>query len=292
MFFTQFNQMMRPGLDYHLTISQTQTGMTVILMPKANGLKDDAQNNIVPLTFKGTPEELDANFLAGIAAPVQQVSGLLTNMAEFEKSANKAAAESKAAKTEKDKADKEAKAKKEKYDSFMKKAEEQETAGNPEGALTNLQQARLHATEKNTKTVDEKIAAIKAVMSQGSLFDVAPVQPQAAPVQQPAVQAVQQQAVPIQQQVAEAPLQQPPVQAAPVQQAQQAMGFGMFQQQAAPPAEQQYTQPPAAQQAPVATHHPEPDVMIYDSPVFNDSDYANIPDVQVTHVGQQMYNPQ
>lgn len=67
----------------------------------------------------------------------------------------------------------------------MKKAEEQEKAEKFADAVVSLQQARLHATDKDIKTVDEKIAALKSKMSQGSLFEMAPAEapePQVQPV--------------------------------------------------------------------------------------------------------------
>ena len=264
MFFTHLNQVLGQGVDLHLTVSKTETGMIVLVMPKVNGLKDPAQNHIVPLRFAGTAEQIDANFLPSIAQPVQTASGILVSMAQFEQQAEKAAANSKAAKELKDKDAKEAKEKKEKCDSHMKKAEEQEAAGDLDAALLSLKQAKLHATDKTTKSVDEKIAAIRAQQSQGSLFDV-PVsapQPQPVPVQQaipqqqqvPVQQAIQpqpMQAAPVQHQQAQ-PVQQPQPIAAPVQQQpypEQAappqpagiqpntQGFGMFGQQVQQPAQ-------------------------------------------------------
>ena len=128
--FTQFNQLMTESVDITLVIRKSATGMTVSVLPKSNGLKDEAQNHIVPLTLSGTPEELDGGFFQTIARPVQKVSGLLTNMAEFEKQADKTAKDSKAAKETKAKETKEEKEKREKYEKLMKKADELITAKN------------------------------------------------------------------------------------------------------------------------------------------------------------------
>ena len=172
MFFTQINQLMAQSVDITMVIRKSATGMTVSVLPKSNGLKDEAQNHIVPLTLSGLPEELDAGFMNAIANPVRKVSGLLTNMAEFEKQADKAAANSKASKEEKAKETKEEKDKREKYEKHMKKAEELIAAKNHKEAITALGQARLYATEQNRKTVDEKIEEQKRAMNQGSLFDL------------------------------------------------------------------------------------------------------------------------
>ena len=80
MFFTQINQLMAQSVDITMVIRKSATGMTVSVLPKSNGLKDEAQNHIVPLTLSGLPGELDAGFMNAIASPVRRVSGLLTNM--------------------------------------------------------------------------------------------------------------------------------------------------------------------------------------------------------------------
>lgn len=165
MFFTQINQLMAQSVDITMVIRKSATGMTVSVLPKSNGLKDEAQNHIVPLTLSGLPEELDAGFMNAIANPVRKVSGLLTNMAEFEKQVDKAAANSKASKEQKAKETKEEKEKREKYEKHMKKAEELIAARNHKEAVTTLGQARLYATEQNRKTVDEKIEEQKRAMN-------------------------------------------------------------------------------------------------------------------------------
>lgn len=172
MFFTQINQLMAQSVDITMVIRKSATGMTVSVLPKSNGLKDEARNHIIPLTLSGLPEELDAGFMNAIANPIRKVSGLLTNMAEFEKQADKAAANSKASKEQKAKETKEEKEKREKYEKHMKKAEELIAAKNHKEAVTALGQARLYATEQNRKTVDEKIEEQKRAMNQGSLFDL------------------------------------------------------------------------------------------------------------------------
>lgn len=163
---------MAQSVDITMVIRKSATGMTVSVLPKSNGLKDEARNHIVPLTLSGLPGELDAGFMNAIANPIRKVSGLLTNMAEFEKQADKAAANSKASKEQKAKETKEEKEKREKYEKHMKKAEELIAAKNHKEAVTALGQARLYATEQNRKTVDEKIEEQKRAMNQGSLFDL------------------------------------------------------------------------------------------------------------------------
>jgi len=220
--------MMTEGVDLTLVMRKSADGqMTVSLMPKSTALKNSAQNHLVPLTLNGTPTELDAGFFAAVMRPVQRVTGLIANLTEFEKQADKAAADSKAsksAKSSKEKEPKEAKDKRERYEKHMKKAEEQMTAKDYDGAILSLQQARLLATEEQATKIDEKIAAAKAAQRQGSLFEVpatqatpsAPVASAAIPAQpiSPALQPIAQ----VQPMPAAAPiLQQVPVQTIPSQ---------------------------------------------------------------------------
>ena len=72
MFFTAINQMMTEGVDLTLVIRKANGQLAVSTLPKSNGLKDEAQNHIVPLTVNGKPEELDAGFLQTVARPIQK----------------------------------------------------------------------------------------------------------------------------------------------------------------------------------------------------------------------------
>lgn len=214
MFFTAINQMMTEGVDLTIVIRKANGQMAVSTLPKSNGLKDEAQNHIVPLTVSGLPEELDAGFLQTVARPIQKVAGLITNMAQFEAQADKAAADSKAAKEEKAKETKEEKEKREKYEKHLKKAEELIAAGKHSEAVSALGQARLHAKPQDLKKIDSMVEEQKKAMNKDSLFELmdepAP-QPQPQPQQQPQPMAATAQqpqprpmAVPMQQ-----PLQQP-----------------------------------------------------------------------------------
>ena len=186
MFFTQINQMMNQGVDITLVIRKKDGTLTVSAMPKANGLKDEAQNHIVPFVVTGTPEELDMGFIQAICQPIQKVSGLLTNMSSFEQQADKAEANSKAAKDIKDKEAKIAKEKKEKFDKHMKNAEDFESQKRYSEALLNLQQAKAFATQQGLKQIEEKIKSINAKMGQKSFFDMEETDTQSQPAQQPA----------------------------------------------------------------------------------------------------------
>ena len=294
MFFTHVSQMMTEGVDLTLVMRKTADGlMTVSLMPKSTSLKDSAQNHLVPLTLNGTPAELDAGFFTAAMQPVQRVTGLIANMAEFEKQADKAAADSKASKSvksTKEKEPKEVKDKRERYEKHMKKAEEQMTAKDYDGAILSLQQARLIATEEQATKIDEKIAAAKAAQSQGSLFEVptaqaAPAIPSAVPAQpaspapQPIVQAQPMSAAaPIPQQVPVQPTPpQPTTTAMPQQTAPQPAAApypaGSYPQQPLPPIPQ-YEQPYSGVDPFGMPPYDNPD----NPPTYRPEEYAEIVD--------------
>lgn len=247
MFFQSMNQMMNPNVDITLVIRKSADGrMVVSVLPKSNTLKDEAQNSIVPLTLNGTPEELDTGFMQVVARPMQKASGLITNMAQFEAQADKAAASSKGAKVAKAKESKEDREKREKYEKNLKKAEDHIAAKRHKEAVDALAEARKYAKTEDLKSIDERLDEQKKLASQGDLFGMMEEptqdQPQPAQVQQPAQQPAKPQPVqePIQ------PVQQPPVQQQPVQTApqhQSAIPQQEMPPQAAHPAQQPYGNP-------------------------------------------------
>lgn len=215
MFFQSMNQMMTPNVDITLVIRKSADGrMAVSMLPKSNTLKDEAQNSIVPLALNGTPEELDTGFMQVVGRPMQKVSGLISNMAQFEAQADKAAASSKGAKVAKAKESKEDREKREKYEKNLKKAEDHIAAKRHKEAVDALIEARKYAKTEDLKSIDDRLDEQKKLASQGDLFGMmeepAQDQPQPAQVQQPV-----QQPMPAQQPTQPHPMPEP------VQQAQQ-----------------------------------------------------------------------
>ena len=306
MFFTAIHQMMTEGVDLTLVIRKANGQLTVSLLPKSNGLKDEAQNHLVPLTVSGLPQELDAGFLQAVARPIQKTTGLISNMAQFEAQAEKAASESKAAKETKAKETKEEKEKREKYEKHFKKAEELIAAKSHKEAVTALGQARLYAKPQDQKKIDEMVAEQTKAMNKGSLFELmdepapqaqpaaAPQQPRQAPQYPPQPQAQRPMATQVpggqqrpaaspQQQQAMWPPQQPPQGPAP------------YYAQPQPQPQPYMGQQPVPQQAPQPAHggyhgthwqesaqHPEELVPHYhageDEPNYRPEDYEGYPD--------------
>lgn len=168
--FKELDKVMAPGTDLSLAIRKDGCKMTVSVLPKSSGVKDSAKDQIVPLVVSGSPEELDEGFLSIVTKPVETVCGLLSRIEEFERAGQQAAAASRMAKEQKDKAASEEKARKEKYDALLAKADESVAAGRHSEALPLLEQAMEVAPEKDRQKMEKRISAAKEAMGIGSLF--------------------------------------------------------------------------------------------------------------------------
>jgi PRTRC genetic system protein E len=158
MFFQTINRMITAGTDLSINIRQVNDKLTVAVMPRRAGLKDEAGEQIVPLVLNGTPEELDMEFLGAITAPVQKAQGILTNLETFEKQAEQAVSQSKAAKSVAEKESKEVREKREKMEKLLKKAEDATGGKRYSEALTWLRQAKRLAMPDKQKEIDVKIS--------------------------------------------------------------------------------------------------------------------------------------
>ncbi|MFK1962560.1 MULTISPECIES: PRTRC system protein E [Bacteroidales] len=275
MFFTAIHQMMTESVDLTIVIRKTNGQLTVSTLPKSNGLKDEAQNHIVPLTVTGTPQELDTGFLQAIARPIQKTCGLLSNMAQFEAQADKAAASSKAAKEAKSKETKEEREKREKYEKLMKKANELMATKNFREAVSMLTQAKACADTAQLKEIEEKIKAADTEINKGSLFRLMEQEAQPEPAPQPEQRKLQvqrpQQTAP-QPAYNRAPQPPAPGQARPAPQrpqqtyTQHPQQPGIWPQQQAPqpgqplPPQAQYLQRTTGQQPPQPQYPPQPEI--------------------------------
>lgn len=276
MFFTAIHQMMTESVDLTIVIHKTNGQLTVSTLPKSNGLKDEAQNHIVPLTVTGTPQELDTGFLQAVTRPIQKTCGLISNMAQFEAQADKAAASSKAAKEAKSKETKEEREKREKYEKLMKKAEELTAARNHREAVSVLTQAKAHANAAQLKEIEEKIKAADTEMNRGSLFDL--MEQEAQP--EPSVQ--QQQPHSQQPAYTQATEQRNPQQPAPQQTyTQHPQQPGIWPSQQQPPQPQarpqiqphaQYVQRTGGQQPSQPQYPPQPEIQDWQEERFMQED--------------------
>jgi PRTRC genetic system protein E len=154
--FTEISNLLKDGEMLCVNIMRTGETLTVTVLPKSAEVKDPAAEQLIPLNLKGSPQELDEGFIEAIREPVLKSTGLMTNMAEYEKSAEKAAQESKA---EKDRKDTIAK--------HIKDAETAEKADKHKEALSAYIKA-LELDKKNMK-IQLKVNALKMKTNGGCL---------------------------------------------------------------------------------------------------------------------------
>jgi len=100
--FTEISNLLKEGEMLSLNIRKSGNEMIVIVLPRVENVKDPAADRLIPLNLKGSPQELDEGFIEAIKSPVTKSTGLLTNMVEYEKSAEKAREESRAEKDRQD----------------------------------------------------------------------------------------------------------------------------------------------------------------------------------------------
>jgi len=89
------------GMNLNIVISKSETGLVVSVLPQLT-CKDEAKGNIVPILLKGTVDELDAQFAGIIQQPLEKVSGISTNLIQFEASVERTEAENAITKSKKD----------------------------------------------------------------------------------------------------------------------------------------------------------------------------------------------
>ena len=156
--FTEISTLLNDRGTLCINIIKTGETLAVTVFPQSKEVKDPAAKQLIPLVLKGKPEELDAGFIEAIKEPIQESVGLLTNMAAYEKSAEKAKQESREKKEKKDKIAK-----------HIRDAEAAEKAGKAKEALVAYTQAlELDNTDAKIRT---KVSTLKAKVNGGS-FDI------------------------------------------------------------------------------------------------------------------------
>lgn len=182
MFFQTIYPMLAAGADLSINIKRVNDRLSVAVMPRHNGVKDEAQQHLVPLILNGTAIELDAEFLQAIMVPVSRTMGVLANLETFERQAAKVSSESRPAKTAQEKESKEAREKREKMERLLKKTDEAVAGRKYSEALIWLKQARVLAPADRQKEIDDRTLEVRKMADAGSLFAV---QPQPTPAAQP-----------------------------------------------------------------------------------------------------------
>ena len=146
MFFQSIYQMMSAGTDLNINIRRTDGKLSVAVMPRRTTLKDETGQAIVPLILNGTPVELDGQFLQAVTSPLQRVQEVLVNLETFEKQAQQAASQGKAARSASSKGDKKRHVRnRKKMEKLLKRAEEAYTAGKVLGSDDLLQAGQRYS---------------------------------------------------------------------------------------------------------------------------------------------------
>ncbi len=243
MFFQTIYGLLAESTEVGISIRRVNDKLTVAVMPRHNELKERATDSFIPLVASGTPEELDGGFANIMAAPVAKAVGIMTNLKEFERQAEKAATKGKpkAAVEKETKEAKEAKEKNDRLDKLMKRVDESVTARRFADAMALLKHALTIAPEGRQEMVKAKMQDVRRKSEEDSLFA-----PQPSPAPQPARQMPQQQPV---QAVAPMPTAgQQHIQPRPVMPAAtQAVQAGTMPQRPVQPAPQQPAYAPAQQ---------------------------------------------
>lgn len=182
MFFQTIYPMLAAGADLSINIKRVNDKLSVAVMPRHNGVKDEAQQHLVPLILNGTAIELDAEFLQAIMVPVSRTMGVLANLETFERQAAKVSSESRPAKTAQEKESKEAREKREKMERLLKKTDEAVAGRKYSEALIWLKQASVLAPADRQKEIDDRTLEVRKMADAGSLFAV---QSQPIPAAQP-----------------------------------------------------------------------------------------------------------
>lgn len=170
MSFQTIYRMLAEGTELGIHVKRVENRLCVAVMPKRENLKNESGQCIVPLVLNGTPEELDAEFLSAIARPIEKVQGILMNLEAFEKQAEKAAAENKAAQPAAKKETKEERERREKLEKLLKKADESVAARQYSNALIWLRQAERLAPAERLAEIKQKMEEVQRKNDEGSLF--------------------------------------------------------------------------------------------------------------------------
>jgi len=160
--------------NLNIVIAKNGVGLSVSVLPQSN-CKDKAFNTLKPIILNGTAEELDAEFHKIIQRPLERVSGVLSNVASFEESTDKAASETKAAKEIQEKVKKD----KEKAEKKVEKAKEYLESKDFDKAMFTINEAlnlssklasagKLKTEIENAKSADGQVDLFVAIEEEES----------------------------------------------------------------------------------------------------------------------------
>ncbi len=110
-FFKRMSELIE-GYTVQITIKKEGDQLIVLMVPKLDVKKDEVQNEIVPLSLKGSAEQLDDAFWATVSEGLRQTTELQSNLSAYQDGLNKAGKKVEPPKTGKGKTDKKTEEKK------------------------------------------------------------------------------------------------------------------------------------------------------------------------------------
>lgn len=162
--FKKLNEVLGEGMTLSITVAKKDDHMTVNVLPGNSLVKDNAKNNIIPLTVSGTPDELDEGFIGAILTPVASTSKLLSNIADYEQAEALAKQKSQMLAKQKEEAAK----RKADFDAYLKLAQTNLDEHKFKDAKTCLEAARALA---NSDDMNKRVADMEANIQTGSGAD-------------------------------------------------------------------------------------------------------------------------
>lgn len=164
--FKKMSEMLGEGSTLTITVAKKSDKLIVGVLPGNDLVKDSAKGRIVPLNLIGTPEELDNGFVDAISAPIAKATGLLSDMASFEKAQAEAKEKSKMEAEKKSVEEKKKKELAEWLDLARKNLKENKFRD----ALACIAGARKIASEADKTTLDKLEAEVAQASGAGSMF--------------------------------------------------------------------------------------------------------------------------
>lgn len=170
-FFKKINELIGEGCTLSINVAKKGDMLVVAVLPGNPLVKDAAAKNLAPLNISGTPDELDEGFLAAIEAPISRTTGLLVDMASFEKGEAEAKAKSAMlAKQKEEKQKKEAE-----FKGYLALAQENCDANKFKDAKTCLDKARSASdgSDSQSKQILDMETTINNKSGEGTIFGAA-----------------------------------------------------------------------------------------------------------------------
>jgi PRTRC genetic system protein E len=170
--FTELVELMGDNSRLNIIIAKVEEGLVVSIIPKVSA-KDQAVDKVKPLILRGTPQEIEDNFIDAISGPIKSTTEFFDNVVEHEKSLEKAAEESKIAETEKKKKKEESEKAKKELEKELKKMEEHLEREQYATVIQRVSELNAKGI-KSSKLVEMKAKAekMKAELPQVDMFDM------------------------------------------------------------------------------------------------------------------------